>query len=67
MALTLLLGLPAKYAIKVAKMANADIFFMHAVVNPPYGDPRSEGSGGMMISAYIKEATELAELWYINA
>lgn len=54
----------AKYAIKVAKMANADIFFMHAVVNPPYGDPRS---GGMMISAYIKEATELAELWYINA
>jgi nucleotide-binding universal stress UspA family protein len=54
----------AKYAIKVAKMANADIFFMHTVVNPPYGDP---GSGGMMISAYIKEATELAELWYINA
>jgi hypothetical protein len=39
-----------KYAIKVAKMANAEIFFMHAVVNPPYGDPRS---GGMMISAYI--------------
>jgi nucleotide-binding universal stress UspA family protein len=54
----------AKYAIKVAKMANAEIFFMHAVVNPPYGDPRS---AGMMISAYIKEATELAESWYINA
>jgi len=54
----------AKYAIKVAKMANAEIFFMHSVVNPPYGDPRSRG---MMISAYIKEATELAELWYINA
>ncbi len=48
MALTGLLEL-AKYAIKVAKMANADIFFMHAVVNPPHGDPRS---GGMMISAY---------------
>ena len=45
-------------------MANADIVFMHAVVNPPYGDPRS---GEMMISAYMKEATELAELWYINA
>jgi nucleotide-binding universal stress UspA family protein len=30
----------AKYAINVAKMANAEIFFMHAVVNPPYGDPR---------------------------
>lgn len=54
----------AKYAIKIAKMANAEIFFMHSVVNPPYGDPRS---AGMMISAYIKEATELAELWYINA
>ena len=54
----------AKYAIKVAKMANADIFFMHAVVNPPYGDPRG---AGIMITAYIKEAKELAELWYINA
>ena len=54
----------AEYAIKVAKMANAEIFFMHAVVNPPYGDPRN---GGMMISSYIKEATEFVELWYINA
>ena len=54
----------AKYAIKVAKMANADIFFMHAVVNPPYGDPRG---AGIMITAYIKEATEFVELWYINA
>jgi nucleotide-binding universal stress UspA family protein len=53
-----------KYAIKVAKMANVEIFFMHAVVNTPYGDPRSSG---IMISSYIKEATELAELWYINA
>ena len=53
----------AKYAIKVAKMANAEIFFMHSVVNPPYGDPRS---GGIIIS-YIKESTDLAELWYINA
>ena len=54
----------AKYAIKVAKMANAEICFVHAVVNPPYGDPRS---AGIMITAYIKEATELAELWYVNA
>jgi nucleotide-binding universal stress UspA family protein len=53
----------AKYTIKLAKMANAEIFFMHAVVNPPYGDPRS---GGIMISSYTKEATELAELWYLN-
>jgi nucleotide-binding universal stress UspA family protein len=33
----------AKYAIKVAKMANAEIIFVHAVVNPPYGDGRGRG------------------------
>jgi nucleotide-binding universal stress UspA family protein len=54
----------AKYAIKVAKMANAEIIFMHAVVNPTYGDARS---AGIMITAYIKEARELAELWYVKA
>jgi nucleotide-binding universal stress UspA family protein len=54
----------AKYAIKIAKMANAEIIFMHAVVNPPYGDPKS---AGVMITAYIKEAEELAELWYAKA
>ena len=54
----------AKYAIKLAKMANAEVFFMHAVVNSPYGDPRSSG---IMISSYIKEAREHAELWYLNA
>ena len=54
----------AKYAIKIAKMANAEIIFMHAVVNPPYGDPRS---AGIMITSYIKEARELAELWYVSA
>jgi nucleotide-binding universal stress UspA family protein len=54
----------AKYAIKIAKMANAEIIFMHAVVNPPYGDPRS---AGIMITAYIKEAEELAELWHVKA
>jgi nucleotide-binding universal stress UspA family protein len=54
----------AKYAIKIAKMGNAEIIFMHAVVNPPYGDPRS---AGIMITAYIKEAEELAELWYEKA
>ncbi|HKH85528.1 MAG TPA: universal stress protein [Nitrososphaera sp.] len=54
----------AKYAIKIAKMANAEIIFVHAVVNPPYGDVRG---AGVMITAYIKEARELAELWYVNA
>ena len=54
----------AKYAIKIAKMANAEIIFVHAVVNPPYGEGRG---AGIMITAYIKEARELAELWYVNA
>jgi nucleotide-binding universal stress UspA family protein len=54
----------AKYAIKIAKMANAEIIFMHAVVNLPYGDARG---GGIMITAYIKEARELAESWYMKA
>ncbi len=27
----------AKYAIRVAKMANAEIFFIHSVVNPALG------------------------------
>jgi nucleotide-binding universal stress UspA family protein len=54
----------AKYAIKVTKMADAEIIFMHVVVNPPYRDARN---AGIMITAYIKEAKELAELWYLNA
>jgi hypothetical protein len=37
---------------------------MHVVVNPPYRDARN---AGIMITAYIKEAKELAELWYLNA
>jgi hypothetical protein len=32
--------------------------------HPPYGDPQG---AGIMITACIKEATELAELWYKNA
>ncbi len=46
----------AKYAVKVAKMSNAEIFFMHAVVNSPYGDPRGSG---IMISAYIRRQQSL--------
>jgi nucleotide-binding universal stress UspA family protein len=49
----------AKYAIKIAKMANAEIIFVHAVVNPPYGEGRG---AGVMITAYIKEAREFAEI-----
>jgi hypothetical protein len=37
---------------------------VYAVVNPPYGDPRGTG---IMMTAYIKEAKELAELWDVNA
>jgi nucleotide-binding universal stress UspA family protein len=54
----------AKYAIKVAKMADAEIIFVHVVVNPAYRDARNVG---IMTAAYIKEAEELAELWYVKA
>jgi nucleotide-binding universal stress UspA family protein len=54
----------AKYAVKIAKMANAEIIFMHAVVNPPYGESRG---AGIMITAYIQEAKQAAEMWYMNA
>jgi nucleotide-binding universal stress UspA family protein len=37
---------------------------MHAVFNPPYGDPRNVG---IMMTTYIKEVKELAELWYVNS
>jgi nucleotide-binding universal stress UspA family protein len=54
----------AKYAIKIAKMANAEIFFMHAVVNPPYVEYKT---AGLVIMHYIEEAKRHAEMWYMNA
>lgn len=53
----------AKYAIKIAKMANAEIIFMHAVVNPPYVEYKT---AGLVILHYIEEAKRYAEMWYMN-
>lgn len=53
----------AKYAIKLAKMANAKVLFMHAVVNPPYIEYRA---AGQMITTYIDEAKRQAEMWYMK-
>jgi nucleotide-binding universal stress UspA family protein len=53
----------ATYAIKIAKMANAEILFMHAVVNPPYFEYKATG---LVIMRYIDEAKLHAEMWYRN-
>lgn len=54
----------ARYAIKIAKMAKAEITFMHAVVNPPYVEYKT---AGLVITHYIEEAKRHAEMWYMNA
>ncbi|MEW6604760.1 MAG: universal stress protein [Thermoproteota archaeon] len=51
----------ARYAIKLAKMVNAEIIFMHAVVNPPYVEYRT---AGIAIVRYIEEAKRQADSWY---
>lgn len=51
----------ARYAIKIAKMANAEIMFIHAVVNPPYVDYKTPGN---VIVHYIDEAKRHAEMWF---
>jgi len=51
----------AKYAIKIAKSANAEIIFMHAVVNPPYVEYKT---AGLVIVHYIEEAKRHADMWY---
>ncbi len=53
----------AKFAIKIAKPENAEIIFLHAVVNAPYMDyPRV----ATLILYYIEEAKQRAEVWYAN-
>jgi nucleotide-binding universal stress UspA family protein len=54
----------ARYAIRIAKMANAEIIFMHAVVNPPYVEYKT---AGLVIMHYIEEAKMHAEAWYAKA
>jgi nucleotide-binding universal stress UspA family protein len=54
----------AEYAVKLAKMANAEIIFMHAVVNPPYVEYKT---AGLVIMHYIEEAKKHAEMWFAKA
>jgi nucleotide-binding universal stress UspA family protein len=51
----------ARYAISIAKPANAEIVFMHAVVKPPYVEYKG---AGLVIVAYIDEAKRQADKWY---
>jgi nucleotide-binding universal stress UspA family protein len=53
----------AKFAIKIAKLENAEIIFLHAVVNPPYLEYKG---AGQFILHYIEEAKRHAEMWYVN-
>lgn len=51
----------AKYAVSIAKLAKAEIIFMHAVVNPPYMDFKTPGN---IIVHYIEEAKRHAQMWF---
>jgi nucleotide-binding universal stress UspA family protein len=51
----------AKYAIRLAKMANAELFFMHAVVNLPFLEYKSTA---VVASSYKDEAKLHAGMWY---
>lgn len=53
----------ARYAINIAKMVNAEIIFMHAVVNPPYVEYMS---AGLATASYIEEAKRQANTWYAD-
>ena len=56
----------AKYAIEIAKMANADIICVHAVVSLPYTE---YASAGIVINQYIADTKKQAQEWYdkVNA
>jgi nucleotide-binding universal stress UspA family protein len=51
----------ARYAINIAKPADAEIVFMHAVVKPPYVEYKG---AGLVIVRYIEEAKRQADKWY---
>ena len=53
----------AKYAIKIAKMANADIVCVHAVVSLP-STAYANVHAGVLIPRYIEEAKKEAQKWY---
>lgn len=51
----------ANFAIRIAKQENAEIIFMHAVVNPPYVEYKG---AGLVIVHYLEEAKRHAQMWY---
>jgi nucleotide-binding universal stress UspA family protein len=51
----------AGYAIKIAKMAYAEIVCIHAILNPPY---TAYATVDMYIRRYIEDAKMEAEGWY---
>ena len=53
----------AKYAIKIAKMANAHIVCVHAVVSLPT-TAYANVHAGVLIPRYIEEAKKEAQKWY---
>jgi nucleotide-binding universal stress UspA family protein len=54
----------AKYAVRIAKMSEAEIIFMHAVVKPPYIEYKG---AGIALVHYIDEIKRYAEAWYKTA
>jgi nucleotide-binding universal stress UspA family protein len=56
----------AKYAIKIAKMANAEVVCLHAVADLPY---TAYAHANVLIPQYIGEAKNEAQKWYdkVNA
>jgi nucleotide-binding universal stress UspA family protein len=56
----------AMYAIKIAKVANAKIICVHAVVNLPYTEYTT---AGVVINQYIADTKKQAQEWYdkVNA
>jgi nucleotide-binding universal stress UspA family protein len=53
----------AKYAIKIAKMANAEIVCVHAVVSLP-ATAYANVHAGVLIPRYIEESKKEAQKWY---
>jgi nucleotide-binding universal stress UspA family protein len=53
----------AKYAIKIAKMANAEIVCVHAVVSLP-STAYANVHAGVLIPRYIEESKKEAQKWY---
>jgi len=53
----------AKYAIKIAKMANAEMVYVHAVVSLP-ATAYANVHAGVLIPRYIEESKKEAQKWY---